>query len=152
MRRNYESQISGIRSECRQILDKKTQEVEALAQANKRLTENLQALSCESKTIHEENKILKKAVAIQENRYPIHYLADLLWLYFILYFKILSCTCRHRDTVSQNNNLQSVLGQAVERIHLLQETNKNLSEHINILRGGHMHCHSSFPPPPPDVF
>ena len=84
MRRNYESQISGIRSECRQILDKKTQEVEALAQANKRLTENLQALSCESKTIHEENKILKKAVAIQENRYPIHYLADLLSLYFKL--------------------------------------------------------------------
>ena len=31
-----------------------------------------------------ENKILKKAVAIQENRYPIHYLADLLSLYFKL--------------------------------------------------------------------
>lgn len=126
VRRNYESQISAIRSECRQILDKKTQEVEAHAQANKRLTDNLQALSCENKTISEENKILKKAVAIQDNRY--------------------------RDMVSQNNNLQSVLGQAVERIQFLQETNKNLSEHVNILRGGHLHGHNSFPPPPPDVF
>ena len=54
--------------------------------------------------------------------------------------------------VSQNNNLQSVLGQAVDRINYLQDTNKTLSEHINILRGGLMHGHSSFPPPPPDVF
>eukprot|EP01036_Dinobryon_divergens_P022751 gene22751-31040_t len=126
VKRNYESQILAIRSECRQILDKKTQEVESHIQTNKRLTENLQAMSCENKTILEENKILKKAVAIQDNRY--------------------------RDMVSQNNNLQSVLGQAVERIHYLQDTNKNLSEHINILKGGLLHGHNSFPPPPPDVF
>lgn len=72
MKRNYESQILAIRSECRQILDKKTQEVESHIQTNKRLTENLQAMSCENKTILEENKILKKAVAIQDNRCPVH--------------------------------------------------------------------------------
>lgn len=68
VKRNYESQISAIRFECQQILDKKTQEVETHMQTNKRLTENLQAMSCENKTISEENKILKKAVAIQDHR------------------------------------------------------------------------------------
>lgn len=64
----FESQIAAVRSECRLIVDKKNQEIEAHSQAKKQLHDSFQALSNEHKLVIEENKILKRAVAIQENR------------------------------------------------------------------------------------
>lgn len=61
---------------------------------------------------------------------------------------------RHKDILNQNQQLQSILSQAVERIHGLQDTNKKLTEHIHILEygSGYKNSMGGFPPPPPDVF
>jgi len=68
LKRCHEIQLSHIRSEGRILLDKKSQELEAQTQLNRQIIENFHNISNENKNFAEENKILKKAFTVQENR------------------------------------------------------------------------------------
>ena len=128
-------------------MDSKNKECDTLKQDNKRLADenvelwqrlkNATASAAgpgtdsnrngSNSAIAEENRILKRAVAIQDGR--------------------------HRELQAQHEQLQAVLAAAAEHVHNLEQANAELAAQLQQQSGGGGYSLDPFPPrPPPDVF
>lgn len=101
---------------------RKDHEMQQLISENQRLTNQCLAMRIEHNQCLEENKVLKKAVGIQDNRY--------------------------RELSSNYDQLQNVMAMAADHIGKLEQSNRELSAQISHMTySGHFP-----PGPPPDVF
>lgn len=134
MQKYHESQTLSIKTEYQMNLDKAQREMECLRTQNKSLLESNQSMSGGYKNILDENKVLKRAVGIQDSRL--------------------------NDQHQQNQQYQRIISQATEYVQKLQEdhkqletqlrlTQQQLSQALSSNRGGN---HYDPELPPPDVF
>lgn len=98
--RYHESVVMSLKMECQMAIEKKNQEMQQLNLANIALIASIDNHKKEEVRLGEESKILKKAVAIQDNR--------------------------NRELQTQNQQLQNVLQLAAEHIAKLEESNRQL--------------------------
>lgn len=128
----YHSQIVTLKEQLRIQTAQSEQisaELSCQKQLNSRLVEEIVKINLEKTTLLDENKILKKAVAIQDSKL--------------------------KDSTQSVAQLQEMLGKASEYIFQIERINNGLLQHINN-NGGVTNDtnYSDFnhPPPPPDVF
>jgi hypothetical protein len=139
LQKYHESQTLSIKTEFQMNLDKAQRELECLRSQNKSMVDSNQSMCGEHKRIMDENKVLKRAVAIQDNRY--------------------------NEQHQQNQQYQQVLSQATEYVQGLQEVNKQLEAKLlqtlqqlseamssSSHRGSHHHNYYDQEQPPPDVY
>ena len=103
--RYHESVTTSLKMEFQLALEKKNQELQQLQLANTALIASIENHRKEEARLLEESKVLKKAVAIQDNR--------------------------NRDLQTQNQQLQNVLQLAAEHIAKLEESNRQLIAQMN---------------------
>ena len=137
LQRYHESMISSLKMEHQMALNRKDQEIQHLNNEKQRLNERCEAMIREHNVCLEENRILKKAVAIQDGRL--------------------------REQTATHQELQHYAAQAVDHIQQLEKVNQEMkaqllrsktsgsgygSSNNNSWSGGG----GGFPPPPPDVY
>ncbi|KAJ1431970.1 hypothetical protein B484DRAFT_445593 [Ochromonadaceae sp. CCMP2298] len=121
--RYHESVVASLRMESQMSLARKDQEIQHVVAQNKQMQERLVAVLREQSSV-EENKLLKKAVAIQDSRY--------------------------RELAAQHHQLQQVVGPACERIQQLEQINQELTDQLYAVQYGNIDAFR--PPGPPDVY
>lgn len=119
----HESTISSMRSELDRVVHIKAQEVDDVRNKFNSAMECLCNCQQHNAKLDEENKILKRAVAIQENR--------------------------QKEQTTVNQQLRDALYQALEHISGLERTNNSLKEMFRRSSNGPDFIS---PRPPPDVF
>jgi predicted RNase H-like nuclease (RuvC/YqgF family) len=116
--------MAAMQTEFHSILAQKEAEITALRQRNTELETECHSIQASKRAQEEENKLLKRAVTIQDTR--------------------------QRELATQNEQLQCVLAQAAQQINLLNQTNRQLKEMVdnayNSSGGG------NFDYRPPDVY
>lgn len=122
MQRYHESVVTSLRMEQQMLVARKDHELQQVMQENQRLNNQCLAMRMEHNQCLEENKVLKKAVGIQDGRY--------------------------RELASNYDQLQHVMAMAAEHIANLERSNRELSSQISQMSYGNHFP----PGPPPDVF
>jgi hypothetical protein len=122
IQRYHESVLSSIRMEHQMALARKDQEIQHISNENKTMTARCHAMINEHNSCLEENRLLKKAVGIQDGRY--------------------------RELSANYDQLQHVMGRAAQHIAMLEKKNEELSEQVHsMMFSGN---NSNFRPP--DVY
>mmetsp|Transcript_576 Transcript_576/g.1007 ORF Transcript_576/g.1007 Transcript_576/m.1007 type:complete len:252 (+) Transcript_576:240-995(+) len=128
MQRYHESVVASLKMEQQMAVERKDQEIRHLTQQNQQLMGQYQSLAQQHETIHEENRVLKRGIQIQDGK--------------------------HRELGQQYQRLQEVMSMAAARIAQLEQQNRQLTEQLytsSAYSGSHMD--SMFPPPgPPDIY
>lgn len=119
----YQSVIASMKMEHQMALARKDQEAQQMHQENQQLRARCQAMTQEHNVCLEEGRVLKRAVAIQENRY--------------------------RELSSTHDQLQNVMRMAAEHIAKLENENRELNSLVSSFQYSGS---SGFPPGPPDVY
>lgn len=123
--KTYESQIAQMKLQHQNQIESKNKELAQIMVINQRLTEECRKVHEENKSLLEENKVFKRAIPIQESK--------------------------NKELIQQSLQYETVIQQAVEHIHQLEERNRALSNELALQRRGQ--SLSFFPPHnPPDVF
>lgn len=124
----HQSVIASLKMEHQMALSRKDQEISRLQQEIQMLQSRCQAMAVEHHASIEENRVLKRGVAIQDNRY--------------------------RELSASHEQLQQVMSMAVEHIAKLEQANRDLTSMVN--SSGHFGGGGGpggFPHgPPPDVY
>lgn len=116
--------IASIRSDFEKAIHEKTREMDDIRNKFNVAMEGFCSCQQQNVRLEEENKILKRAVAIQENR--------------------------QKEQNNTNQQLRDALYQALEHIAGLERTNNNLKEMFR--RSSSLGTDYISPRPPPDVF
>lgn len=122
----HQSMIASLKMEQQMAMSRKDQEIARLQQEIQMLQSRCQAMAVEHHASVEENRVLKRGVAIQDNRY--------------------------RELSASHEQLQQVMSMAVEHIAKLEQANRDLTSIVNSSShfgggpGGFPHG------PPPDVY
>lgn len=130
----HESHITALKVEHQIEISEKDQQISKLTKGCKQLAENNQRLEESIKSLSEDNKVLKRAVGIQDSKI--------------------------KDLTAQNQQLQAILPQISTHIANLERQNEELKNYIRLIESNGRHSSSSpnspfnsfLPPPPPDVF
>lgn len=123
IQRYHESVVSSIRMEHQMALARKDQEIAHLTNENRNMSGQCLAMIQEHNACLEENRLLKKAVAIQDGR------------------------CRELST--NYDKMQNVMALAAQHIAQLEQKNEELTSQLNQMM---FSSNCSFPPRPPDVY
>lgn len=123
IQRYHESVVASIRMEHQMALARKDQEIAHLTNENRNMSGQRLAMIQEHNACLEENRLLKKAVAIQDGR------------------------CR--ELSANNDKMQHVMAMAAQHIAQLEQKNEELSSQLNQMM---FSSSSTFPPRPPDVY
>lgn len=121
--RYHESVIASIRMENQMALTRKDQEIAHITSENRNMSGRCLAMIQEHNACLDENRLLKKAVAIQDGR------------------------CR--ELTANNDKMQNVMAMAAQHIAQLEQKNEELSSQLSQMM---FSSNSSFPPRPPDVY
>jgi hypothetical protein len=120
-----ESQLTSIRAEQQLNLARKDSEIAGITAAAMKQHTELQKMHSEREGLANENKILKRAVAIQDGKL--------------------------KELQEQNQRLQDCVRAAMEKLQEFDQANRALQFELNLLREGR--GYGNFPPqPPPDVY
>ena len=123
IQRYHESVVSSIRMEHQMALARKDQEIAHLTNENRNMSGQCLAMIQEHNACLEENRLLKKAVAIQDGR------------------------CR--ELSANYDKMQNVMALAAQHIAQLEQKNEELTSQLNQMM---FSSNCSFPPRPPDVY
>eukprot|EP00598_Pedospumella_elongata_P004504 CAMPEP_0184966462 /NCGR_PEP_ID=MMETSP1098-20130426/123_1 /TAXON_ID=89044 /ORGANISM="Spumella elongata, Strain CCAP 955/1" /LENGTH=207 /DNA_ID=CAMNT_0027487735 /DNA_START=16 /DNA_END=639 /DNA_ORIENTATION=+ len=123
IQRYHESVVSSIRMEHQMALGRKDQEIAHLTNENRNMSGQCLAMIQEHNACLEENRLLKKAVAIQDGR------------------------CR--ELSANYDKMQNVMALAAQHIAQLEQKNEELTSQLNQMM---FSSNCSFPPRPPDVY
>ncbi len=122
-----ECQIASLRAEQQLLLTKKSAELTDVYASKLKLSAELQKTQREKEASLQEAKILKKAVAIQDQR--------------------------QKEVAVQNQQLHDCLRLALSKLEAYEQANRSLQYELNLHRQGSSSSFDFFPPqPPPDVF
>jgi predicted nucleic acid-binding Zn-ribbon protein len=99
--------LATLRSEFQSVVENKDAEMKALRERNFQLESELNRTEGSRKANEDENKLLKRAVAIQDSR--------------------------QRELISQNQQLQQVLAQAAEHIANIERVNRQLRSQLELI-------------------
>lgn len=125
IQRYHESVVTSLRMEQQMLVARKDQEIQQIMLENQRLNSQCLAMRMEHNQCLEENKLLKKAVAIQDGRF--------------------------RELSANYDQLQNVMAMAAEHIANLEKNNRELSAQLSNMSYSGSFGH--FPPGgPPDVY
>lgn len=122
MLKAQEAQTAALKAGHQRVVEQQDREITQLKVLNQKLLQELQKGSNENHQIHEENKLLKKAVQIQDGK--------------------------QKELLQQNEQYQHIIRLATEHIQNLESTNRNLRQELEMTRHGNSFGHFS----PPDVF
>ena len=120
--KSQESQTATLKAEHQKAVEHKDREIAQLKALNQKLLHDLQKGMNESQHVNEENKVLKKAVQIQD--------------------------AKQKDLLQQNEQYQHIIRLATEHIQNLESANRNLRQELELTRHGNSFGHF----PPPDVY
>ncbi len=123
IQRYHESVLSSIRMEHQMALARKDQEIAHITNENRNMSTQCLAMIQEHNACLEENRLLKKAVAIQDGR------------------------CR--ELSANYDKMQNVMAMAAQHIAQLEQKNEELTSQLNQMM---FSSNCSFPPRPPDVY
>eukprot|EP01032_Pedospumella_encystans_P021204 gene21204-24066_t len=123
IQRYHESVVSSIRMEHQMAMARKDQEIAHLTNENRNMSGQCLAMIQEHNACLEENRLLKKAVAIQDGR------------------------CR--ELSANYDKMQNVMALAAQHIAQLEQKNEELTSQLNQMM---FSSNCSFPPRPPDVY
>ena len=125
---NTNNEIFKITNSFQAALTKKECELSELRNVNQKLENDLSNFRFETSSALEENKILKRAVAIHDSRY--------------------------KELINQNQKLQVVLSQAGEHITNLERANQQLKLQLQSINNNSFSSNfdNTFHQRPPDVF
>mgnify|MGYP005993634369 CR=1 FL=1 len=123
----HQSVIASLKMEHQMALSRKDQEIQHIQQQNAQLNMRCQAMTNEHNAVLEENRVLKRAVAIQESR--------------------------HRELSANHDQLQHVMGLAAEHVAKLEQANRDLTALVeSSYQYGGGGSSGGFPRGPPDVY
>jgi len=123
IQRYHESVVQSIRMEHQMALARKDQEIQHITNENRSMSSQCVAMIQEHNACLEENRLLKKAVGIQDGRY--------------------------RELSANYDQLQHVMALAAQHIAQLEKKNEELSSHLSNVM---FSSNNNFPPRPPDVY
>jgi hypothetical protein len=120
------SQVASLRAQLEITTQQSQQQVAQLTALNGQVVQGAERIQAEKMRLEEDNRILKKAVAIQDSR--------------------------QREQAQSNNQLQHLLQQAIAQINVLNQENHQLKARLSP-RSVYSQTRDVFPhDPPPDVF
>ena len=122
----HDSIITSLKMEQNIALEKKNREVTQMKTLNNALSHHMEAMKKENGTLQDDNKLLKRAVGIQDNR--------------------------NKELNTQNAQLQNVLQLAANHIAHLEEVNRNLQAQLQAAVCGSNSSGGYNYQPPPDLF
>ena len=123
IQRYHESVVQSIRMEHQMALVRKDQEIQHITNENRNMSAQCVAMIQEHNACLEENRLLKKAVGIQDGRY--------------------------RELSGNYDQLQNVMALAAQHIAQLEKKNEELSSQLHNVM---FSSNNNFPPRPPDVY
>mmetsp|Transcript_13552 Transcript_13552/g.20346 ORF Transcript_13552/g.20346 Transcript_13552/m.20346 type:complete len:203 (+) Transcript_13552:134-742(+) len=103
---NLQRQVVATREECCVELQKKQEEIDHVSAENNALKERLNDVEINNSRVLEENRLLKRAVHIQEGR--------------------------QKEVMTQNQQLKQFLNQAADQISALERSNATLRSHMGM--------------------
>jgi hypothetical protein len=123
MEQYHQSVVMSLKTEHQMAMNRKEQELQHLRHEHQQLINRCQEMTKEHNACLEENRVLKRAVAIQDNKY--------------------------RELSNTNQQMQQVMALAAEHVAKLEQANRELTALVHACEHGSF---GGFPPGPPDVY